>query len=89
MITELENALRYTQDLRDLLAYEQQKAEAAGELEHAEDNPDLYRRMDAMLATRRDDLHQYLLWAQELEEPAPDARRTADPAAGTLAHPSI
>lgn len=70
IIAELENALRYTQELRDLLGYEQHKAEAAGELEDAEDNPDLYRRMDAMLATRRDDLHQHLLWAQSLEEPA-------------------
>jgi len=76
LMTELESALRYTQDLRDLLTYEQQKAEAAGELDNAEDNPGLYRRMDAMLTKRRDDLHQFLFWVQALSEPTADEEST-------------
>ena len=32
-----------------------------------------------MLTTRREELHQYLLWAQELQEPAPDADEAPTP----------
>ncbi|MHB9130332.1 MAG: phosphotransferase [Armatimonadota bacterium] len=79
LITELEGALRYTQDLRDLLAHEQQKAEGAGEFDHVNDSPDLYRRMDAMLTSRREELHQALQWAQELSMPEEAAPQEATP----------
>ena len=70
LIAEIEVALRYTQDLRDLLTYEQQRAEGAGELGADGTGGDLYRRMDATLATRRDELHHALEWAQaQLAEP--------------------
>ena len=69
LVNELEGALRYTQDLRDLLTYEQQKAEGAGELQDPDDAPDLYRRMDATLTARREELHTALRWAQGLLEP--------------------
>lgn len=65
--TELEAAQRYTQDLRDLLAYEQQKTEV--DPDTAQEAEALYRRMDAMLAARRDELHNALLWAQEVAHP--------------------
>jgi len=62
-IAEVEAALRYTQDLRDLLAYEQHKSEGAGE-QPAGENPEVYRRMDALLTSRREELHETLEWAQ-------------------------
>ncbi|MHB9024012.1 MAG: phosphotransferase [Armatimonadota bacterium] len=64
LIAELEGALRYTQELRDLLAHEQHKAEGAGELADTGTDASLYRRMDAMLASRREELHAALDWAQ-------------------------
>lgn len=70
LLAELEAALRYMQDLRDLLAYEQQKAEGAGEFLELDGGPDLYRRMDVLLSSRREELHQALSWAQALGEPA-------------------
>ena len=70
LITEIEAALRYTEDLRELLTYEQQKAEGAGELDNQGNGGDLYRRMDTTLATRREDLLEALRWAQaQLAEP--------------------
>lgn len=80
LVSELEGALRYTQDLRDLLSYEQQKAEGEGELDGRDGVPDLYRRMDATLTARREELHTALRWAQGLLEPIDDL--TAAP--GTL-----
>jgi len=62
-IAEVEAALRYTQDLRDLLAYEQHKSEGAVE-QPAEESPEVYRRMDALLTSRREELHETLEWAQ-------------------------
>jgi len=62
-IAEVEAALRYTQDLRDLLAYEQHKSEGVGE-PSAEESPEMYRRMDGLLTARREELHQTLEWAQ-------------------------
>jgi len=74
LITEIEVSLRYTQDLRDLLSYEQTKAEGAGELEGQGNGVDLYRRMDATLVTRREELLEALRWAQaQLAEPVADA----------------
>ena len=64
LVSELERALRSTQELRDLLAYEQQKAEGAGELTSPTAGTDIYRRMDATLASRREELHSALRWAQ-------------------------
>jgi phospho-N-acetylmuramoyl-pentapeptide-transferase len=83
LLKELEAALHFTQDLRDLLAYEQHKAEGLGELG---DGPDLYRRMDAILAVRRDELHETLLWVQALAAPEADAgaRTPLDELAATL-----
>jgi len=67
LVTELESALRYTQDLRDLLAYEQQRSEGAGEGGDADsDQQQLYRRMDQLLTQRREDLVAALSWVQEL-----------------------
>ncbi|HEY3376933.1 MAG TPA: phosphotransferase, partial [Armatimonadota bacterium] len=78
LIAELEGALRYTQELRDLLAYEQHKAEGAGELVETGGDTGLYRRMDAMLATRREELHEALDWAQgEAAPPDTAAERQA------------
>ncbi|MHB9108754.1 MAG: phosphotransferase [Armatimonadota bacterium] len=62
-IAEVEAALRYTQDLRDLLAYEQHKSEGAVE-QPAGESPEVYRRMDALLTSRREELHETLEWAQ-------------------------
>jgi phospho-N-acetylmuramoyl-pentapeptide-transferase len=73
LIAEMEGALRYTQDLRDLLAYEQRKAEVNGELDGAETEAALYRRMDGVLAARREELHGHLEWAQALLAPADTA----------------
>lgn len=83
LTTGLDAALRYTQDLRDLLAYEQQKSESGDE--DAVENEELYRRMDALLATRRDDLHGALRWAEEIARPSADASADLPPdLAGTL-----
>jgi phospho-N-acetylmuramoyl-pentapeptide-transferase len=72
LIAALEGALRYTQDLRDLLAYEQQKTEAGlGITETSSDGQNLYRRMDIMLAARREELLEDLQWLQALTEAAP------------------
>ncbi len=73
LVRELEAAMQYTQQLRDLLDYERYKAERLGELESAEGGPDLYRRMDTILAVRRDELMEALRWARMLTEPAESA----------------
>lgn len=70
LIRELEVAMQYTQQLRELLEYERYKAERLGELDVAQQGPDLYRRMDTILAVRRDELLQALNWAKKLAEPS-------------------
>ncbi|HEY3378571.1 MAG TPA: phosphotransferase, partial [Armatimonadota bacterium] len=73
LIGEIEGALRYTQDLRDLLTYEQQKSESAAEVDVQESGSDLYRRMDTTLTTRREELHEALHWAQTRLAPHDEA----------------
>lgn len=78
LAAKVEAAIRYTQDLRDLLAHEQRKAESVGELDGPDSGQDLYRRMDATLAMRRDELHQLLAWAQAtLQLPAGETAPSA------------
>ncbi len=67
LAAELEGALRYTQDLRELLTYEQRKAEGIDETGAVGDQK-LYRRMDILLASRREELHAGLTWVQELQK---------------------
>lgn len=69
---ELDAALRYTQDLRDLLANEQRDAENRGAPD-GQDSGDLYRRMDATLAARREELHAMTVWVKALAVPDGDA----------------
>jgi phospho-N-acetylmuramoyl-pentapeptide-transferase len=76
-IAEVEAALRFTQDLRDLLAYEQHKSEGEGE-PPAEESPEMYRRMDALLTARREELHETLEWARE-KLSAPVGEQAASP----------
>ena len=63
-LAEIEAALRFNQDLRDLLAYEQRKREGAEGADDAGENAAVYRRMDILLTTRREELHELLHWAQ-------------------------
>lgn len=70
LINELDGVLRYTQDLRDLLAYEQQKNESSGATDHPDGSIELYRRMDASLTARHEELHEALRWAEQLRAPA-------------------
>ncbi len=77
---ELEGALRYNQELRDLLTYEHSKSEgnAAPQTLAVVQATDLYRRMDSSLSNRLDELRQALLWAntvvtpQEVEPESPE-----------------
>ncbi|HOS42612.1 MAG TPA: phosphotransferase, partial [Armatimonadota bacterium] len=75
LLRELDTAMQYTQQLRELLDYERFKAERLGELDAAA-GPDLYRRMDTILAVRRDELLEALRWVQTLAEPGKQPART-------------
>ncbi len=83
---EVEGALRYNQELRDLLTYEHNKTEGSAEPQTLAivQATDLYRRMDVTLSTRIDELRQALLWAntvvtpQEVEQISPELAALAD-----------
>ena len=64
LTSNLENALRYTQELRELLSYEQaaeQNIDSAEERKSVE----LFHRMDSTLSARRDQLLKALNWVQQ------------------------